>query len=487
MKTVNQTVEKKSRPVKVLQIGEGVLLRGFIDFMIDVANEKGLFDGSVQVVKPRAGGSLKALKEQDCIYTIMLRGKKDGLVHVEKRIITSIADAVHPYDEYEKYAAFAKSPDLRFFISNTTEAGIFYDDSDKYSLTPPNSFPGKLTKFLYERFKHFKGTMDKGLYIIPTELIENNGDRLLDCCKKLAKLWDLGDEFASWLEGANTFCNTLVDRIVTGYPKDEIDEIQKDIGYIDTQFAIGEPFGLWVIECPSFEALAKEFPLDKAGEPTIFTDDHVPYRERKIRVLNGAHTASVLAAYLSGKDIVLDMMKDDTLRAFFNKAVYDEIVPMVPLPESEAKEFADSVVERFENPFIKHNLLAISVNSTLKFKTRILPTIKDYYAKKNSLPPYLCFSLAALMAFFSGEKVDGKLVGKRDGVSYDLDDDPAVLEFFELNGGKDAKEFVTAYLCREDFWGEDLTKIPGFVDAVAGALQNIRDNGMRKAVEKIVK
>jgi len=486
MKPINQTVEKKSRPVKVLQIGEGVLLRGFIDQMIDIANEKGLFDGSIQIVKPRAGGSVQALKDQNGIYTVMLRGKKDGSIHVEKRIITSIADAVHPYDDYEKYAAFAKSPDLRFFISNTTEAGIVYDESDQFSLTPPNSFPGKLTKFLHDRYEHFGGAQEKGLYIIPTELVENNGDQLLSCCKKLAKLWGLSDEFIIWLENANIFCNTLVDRIVTGYPADKIEEIEKEVGYTDTQFVIGEPFGLWVIECPNPEALSKELPLDKAGEPTIFTDNHVPYRERKIRVLNGAHTATVLAAYLSGKDIVLEMMKDKNLRSFFNKVVYGEIVPMVPLPENEVKEFADSVVERFENPFIKHSLLAISVNSISKFSARILPTLKDYYAKNISLPPYLCFSLASLVAFYSGEMVDGKLVGKRGSDSYPINDEPAVLEFFATNGDKGAKDLISAFLKSEDFWGEDLTSIPGFVDTVADALQSIRDNGMSSALENIL-
>jgi len=487
MVSVNKSFDKTERPVTVLQYGEGNFLRGFADPMIDIANEKGLFNGNVQIIKPISFGSIDSLVEQDCIYTVMLRGKQDGVTHVEKRVITSIAGAVDPFRDYEAYAAFAHSPELLYIISNTTEAGIVYDDKDDISLCPPNSFPGKLTKFLYERFLHFKGAGDKGVTILPGELIDNNGKQLLECCEKLAVLWGLPVKFVDWLLNANVFCNTLVDRIVTGYPADEIDAIEKELGYSDKQLVVGEPFALWVIESSNPNDLAKELALDKAGMPVIFTDDYVPYRERKVRVLNGAHTSSVLAAYLSGLDTVGDMMKDDALRKFLNKTVYEEIVPMVPLPESDVKAFADSVFERFENPFIKHSLLAISMNSTSKFKARILPTILDTYNKDGSLPLNLCFSLAALMAFFSGEKVDGKMVGTRDGVTYNLNDDVHVLEFFAANKDKSSKDFVSAYLSREDFWGEDLTKVSGFVDAVAGALQSIRDNGMRSTVEKLVK
>lgn len=483
MVSVNKTIDKVFRPVSVLQYGEGNFLRAFVDQMIDVANEKGKFNGSIQIVKPISYGSVESLNNQDGIYTVLLRGKMDGATFVEKRVITSIAGAVDPFTDYETYSAFAHNPELRFIVSNTTEAGIVYDDSDDINLTPPKTFPGKLTKFLYDRFKHFNGTVDKGLIILPVELIENNGASLLQCCLSLTVLWDLPDEFRSWLNDANIFCNTLVDRIVTGYPADEIDSIEKELGYNDKLIVVGEPFALWVIESPKPEVVAQELPLDKAGVPVIFTDNITPYKERKVRVLNGAHTSSVLAAYLCGLNFVGDMMKDETMRKFLNEAVYDEIVPMVPLPESDVKAFADSVMERFENPFIKHSLLAISLNSVSKFKARILPTILDTYAKEGSLPMRLCFSLAALMAFYNGEKGDGKLVGKRDGTPYDIIDDAPVLEFFAANKDMEAVEFAAAFLKREDFWGEDLTKITGFVDIVGKALQSIRDNGMRRAVE----
>jgi len=454
--------------------------------MVDVAVEKGLFDASVQIVKPIAYGSVEALNAQDCVYTLMLRGKKDGETFVESRVITSVAGAVDPFSDYETYAAFTFSPELRFIVSNTTEAGIVFDESDDINLTPPKSFPGKLTKFLYQRYKHFNGASDKGLIILPVELIEDNGKQLLDCCQSLVRLWGLPGDFGDWLVNANIFCNTLVDRIVTGFPSDEIDAIEKELGYSDKQLVVGEPFTLWVIETSKPDVVAKELQLNKAGMPVVFTDNIVPYRERKVRVLNGAHTSSVLAAYLCGLDFVGDLMKDETMRAFLNAAVYDEIVPMVPLPESDVRAFADSVMERFENPFIKHSLLAISLNSVSKFKARILPTILDAYDKKGSLPSHLCFSLAALMTFYSGDKGDGKLVGERDGVSYDIVDDAPVLEFFASHKGMEADEFVTAFLKRDDFWGKDLTRVDGFVDAVTGALRSIRENGMRGAVALLV-
>jgi len=486
MISVNDTVKKVGRPVTVLQYGEGNFLRAFVDFFIDVANEKGLFNGSVQIIKPIPHGSLDSLTNQDCVYTVMLRGKKDGATHVEKRIVTSVAGATDPFAEYEEYASIAKSPDLKLIISNTTEAGIVFDDSDDIALNPPNSFPGKLTKFLFERFKHFDGAADKGLMILPVELIENNGSELLGCCKKLVKQWDLPAGFSDWLSNANTFCDTLVDRIVTGYPTDEIETIEKELGYKDAGLVVGEPFALWVIESSSPDEIAKALPLDKAGLPVVFTKDHKPYKERKVRVLNGAHTSSVLAAYLSGLDTVGDMMKDETMRAFLNTTVYGEIVPMVPLPEDDVKAFADSVMERFENPFIKHNLLAISLNSVSKFKARILPTILDTYSKNGSIPTNLCFSLAALMAFYSGEKGDGKLVGNRSGSSYDIVDDETVMEFFAISKDKPVHEFVTAFLSHKDFWGRNLTEIPGFVEKVSGSLKSIRDNGMRTAVDTLL-
>lgn len=486
MEALYKRISKTPRPITILQYGEGNFLRGFVEYMVDIANEKGLLNGGVQIIKPIPMGSIEPLRAQDCVYTVLLRGKKDSEVYTEKRIITSVAGVVDAYSEYERYAAFAENPELRFIISNTTEAGIVYDETDDIKLSPPKSYPGKLTKFLFDRYNHFNGAADKGFIILPVELIEKNGEKLLECCLKLANLWCLSDGFKAWLTDANIFCNTLVDRIVTGYPKDEAAELEKELGYEDKMIVTGEPFALWVIESKNPEAVAREFPLDKAGLPVIFTADLQPYRERKVRILNGAHTSSVLAAYLAGLNTVEDMMKDKQMRSFIERAVYTELAPMVPLPQGEVKTFADSVIERFENPFIKHNLLSISLNSISKFKARVLPTILETQSKINTLPKALCFSLAALMAFYRGDKADGKWIGRRNGDVYEISDDAAVLDFFAANKNLPANEFTSAFLARADFWGGDLTAVPGLAAAVAESLQSIYDNGIRGAMETLL-
>lgn len=488
MQPVNEAISKTERPVKILQYGEGNFLRAFVEYMIDIANEKNLFNGSVQLVKPIAFGSLDALRAQDCVYTVVLRGIKDGIESVEKRIIACVDGATDSISEYEAYAAFAKNPDLRFVVSNTTEAGIVYDENDYIALCPPKSYPGKLTKFLYERFIYFNGAQDKGLIILPVELIEKNGAMLKEACLKLAALWNLPQNFSAWLTNHNIFCNTLVDRIVTGYPKDEAAELENELGYTDSLIVTGEPFALWVIECEDPDAVAREIPLDKAGLPVIFTKNLQPYRERKVRILNGAHTSSVLAAYLSGLDTVGDMMKDETMRAYLTRAVYGELAPMVPLSAEEVSKFADSVMERFENPFIKHNLLSIALNSVSKFKARVLPSILDITEKTGALPNALCFSLAALMEFYSGDLgADGKFTAKRGNDTYEIMDDAPVLKFFAENKNLSTDMFVEAFLKREDFWGMDLSQIPGLTGVVSNNLQSIKDNGMRSAVEMLLK
>jgi len=474
MKPVNQVIRKNKLPVKILQYGGGNFLRGFAQYMIDVANEKQLFGGSVQIVKATASGSsFEALKAQDCVYTLVLRGRRGGAVYLEKRIITCLAGVCSAYDEYGAYAEFAKSPELRFILSNTTESGIVFDQSDRIEMEPPNSYPGKLTKFLYERFQHFDGAQDKGLIILPTELIEKNGGTLKEYCLKLAALWALPAAFASWLTGCNTFCNTLVDRIVTGYPKDDAQALEGELGYSDKFLLAGEPFAFWAIESDDPAAIARELPLDKAGLPVVFSRDIQPYKERKVRLLNGAHTSSVFAAYLSGLETVGDMMKDPLMRKFLEAAVFDEIAPMVPLPADEVKSFADSIIERFENPFIRHNLLSITLNSVSKFKARLLPTILETQAKTGVLPKLLCFTLASLIAFYRGSGEDCQAV-----------DDAAVLDFFAENNALPEGQIVQAFLRRADFWGQDLTWVPGLADAVTGGLESIRGNGMRGAVER---
>lgn len=486
MKLNKRITSKTERPVKVLQYGTGNFLRGFAIPMIDIANEAGVFDGNIFIVKPTpSAGEVAQFRQQDCMYTVILRGTKNGEPCLERRVITSVADVVHAYREYDKYSVLAGSPDLRFIVSNTTEAGIVYDNRDDIDLNPPNTFPGKLTKFLFERYQAFDGAMDKGLIIIPLELIERNGETLREYCIKLANLWGLPKRFILWLTEANTFCNTLVDRIVTGYPADEADYLARKLGYLDEFMVVGEPFAQWVIESDGSQ-VADEFPLDKAGLPVIFTSDLSSYRAQKVRLLNGTHTALALAAYLSGLNTVLEMMNDKIMREFVEKVIYEEIAPTVPFSADLVLTYADSVIERFENPFIKHNLLAISINSIAKFKARILPIIIEIYEQKGALPRLLCFALAALMEFYDGEQRDGKFIGMRSGEPYEILDDPAVLAFFIQNRFLTPNEKVRAFLARADFWDEDLTNIKDLPALVTEALQSIRDDGMQGALHKVL-
>lgn len=484
METLNRKkTGKVERPIRVLQFGEGNFLRAFVDYMIDIANEQGKFDGDVVLVKPIEFGSLDRFHEQECQYTVQLRGIVDGEPKRINRVVTSVADAVDAYGEYEKYADYAKLDTLRFIVSNTTEAGIVYDDTDRLEMNPPKTYPGKLTKFLYERYKHFNGAMDKGLVMLPVELIDDNGIHLKECVQKFAELWKLEDEFKTWLNEACVFTSTLVDRIVTGYPRDEAEELCKEFGYQDNLIVTGEPFALWVIE--SDKDISKEFPLPDAGLPVIFTDNQKPYKQRKVRILNGAHTSFVLASYLCGNDIVLESMQDELVLNFMKSTIFDEVIPTLTLPKQDLLDFAEAVITRFNNPYVKHALLSISLNSVSKWRARCMPSFLGYIEKEGKLPEHLTFSLAALMAFYTGSEIrDKALIGHRDGAEYNILDDASVLEFFAENSGKDAGEYAHAVLSNTAFWGEDLSEISGVEDAVTSYMTDIRALGMRKAMEK---
>jgi tagaturonate reductase len=482
---LNKQISNPSdRPVRVVQFGEGNFLRAFADYMIDIANEKGLFNGSIVILKPIEGGSLEAFHEQDCQYTLALRGKQDGKEIVENRVITSVKDAVSIYDEYKKFMELAKIDTLRFIISNTTEAGIVYDDKDEFAAKPPRTYPAKLTKFLYERYRYFSGANDKGCIILPVELIDDNGVVLKECVLKYAKLWRLGELFIRWLLSSCIFCSTLVDRIVTGFPKQEAADIWQQFGYQDNLLDTAEPFGLWVIE--SEKEIREELPLDKAGLPVIFTDNQKPYKQRKVRILNGAHTSFTLASYLAGNDTVLESMQDELIRQFMMSVLFEEVIPTLTLPKKESTDFADSVIERFENPFIRHELLSISLNSVSKWKARCLPSLQDYVCLHRKLPRHLVFSLAALMSFYTGsEWKEECLIGERSGNAYLIKDDREVLEFFAETSKLPADQFVKAYLSSRSFHGQDLSEIPDLCDKTAEYLENIRKLGMREALKRL--
>jgi len=482
----------KELPEKVLQFGEGGFLRGFVDWMFDKLINKDLFDGKVVVVQPIQHGMVNMLNDQDGAYTLLLRGIQNGKRVEEKSIITSISRGINPYTEYEEYIKCASNPDLRVIISNTTEAGIAYDPTDTIDDKPQKSYPGKLTAFLYKRYQAFNGDPSKGMIIIPCELIERNGDNLKKIVFRLAGEWKLEPAFIEWLEKHNYFLNSLVDRVVTGYPRDEIQELTKAFGYEDNLVDTAEIFHLWVIE--GDKKLAEELPFTKAGLNVIWTDNMTPYRDRKVRILNGAHTMTVLAAYLYGKNTVKECMDDELISAYMKKGIFEEIIPTLNLPKDELEKFANDVLERFENPYIRHMLLSISLNSTSKFKARVLPSLLGYKEKTGKLPEVLTFSLAALMAFYKGSEIkEVSLIGDRNGEPYNITDDMPVLEMFKslwskYDGTRDSVQtLVETVLSKANMWGQDLNEVSGLTEAVTNYLYEIQTKGIGEVLEKVTR
>lgn len=459
-------------PVRVAQFGTGNFLRAFTDYMIDVANEAGVFDGDVVMVKQVPGTGPDRLAAQGGTYHVILQGKRDGKIVDEVRTITAVRGTVNPYTDYEAYQALARLDTLRFLVSNTTEAGIVYDETDKFDTLPAASYPGRLVQFLYERWKAFSGDPSKGLIILPVELIEDNGKALKACCMKLIDLWKLDEAFKQWVEEANIFTSTLVDRIVSGKSQAVSEKFPEDSMYV-----VAEPFGLWIIA--SEKDISGEFTLAEAGMPVVFTDDLKPFRERKVRVLNGTHTAMAMISYLCGVDIVADAMADPLLRKYIDRVSYEELAPAVPQPIEETREFADEVMERFENPFLNHKLLDISLNSVSKWRARDLPSVCDTLAAGKE-PKVLIFSLAALLAFDTiAEDEDGQYYGKRpDGSRYPIREDRKVVETVQVHSLEDVKKV----LADQNLWGADLSSLS---DRVYENLCAIRKDP-RAAVEALL-
>jgi len=446
------------RPVKVLQFGEGNFLRGFVNWIIDVMNEKTDFNGNVHIIQPLSMGLAPMIEKQDGLYHVLLEGIFRGDTVQESRMITSVTGAMNPFDDYNDYLALADNADLQFVISNTTEAGIAFDPLDKDRSNLPVTFPGKLTALLYRRYETFQGKKDAGLVLIPCELIEKNGEQLQFCILQYAKLWDLPQEFSQWIMEANSFCNTLVDRIVPGFPKDNIKQIQEKLGYEDNLVVMAEPFHLWVIEGP--ENLKDIFPADKAGLEVKFVNDLTPYRTRKVRILNGAHTALVPVAYLEGLRTVRESLEDKEVGKFIEDTIYSEIIPTLDLSEEELKQFAGDVLDRFRNPFIHHELASIALNSISKFKVRVLPSLLAYKEVKGQWPNNLTYSLASLIMFYNPE------------VGCPVNDDAAYCKYFEeVWTAASLETVVKQTLGRTAFWGEDLTLHAGLVDKVTEQLQ----------------
>ena len=471
----------KSYPEKVLQFGEGNFLRAFVDWMFYELNQKANFNGSVVVVQPIDKGMVNMLNDQDGLYTLYLRGLKNGNAESIHQTIDVISRGIDPYVDFNAYLQTAENPGMRFVISNTTEAGIAYNETDQPTDAPPASFPGKLTVWLNHRYKTFNGEEAKGVHIIPCELIEKNADNLKRIILQLAENWNLEEGFLTWLNTACTFSNTLVDRIVPGYPGERIAEILEELGYEDKQVVEGEHFHLWVIEAP--ESLQKELPFPSIGLDVKFVKDLTPYRTRKVRILNGAHTALVPVAYLYGIDTVREAVEHPVVGKFIRDIVFEEIIPTLDLSKEELEHFANEVMDRFRNPYIRHMLMSISLNSLSKFETRVLPSLLEYKSRMGTIPQRLAFSLAATIAFYKGTRGEESIA---------LNDDAHVLELAKnvwnkADGSKTSlHSLVSEVLAYEKVWKQDLNQVEGLADAVASHLINIEQNGMKKAIEQLI-
>ena len=447
--------EKCQLTEKFLQFGEGNFLRGFVDWMIDRLNKEADFDGGVVVVQPLAQGLIPMINEQDGLYTLYLRGLQDGQKVEETRVVDCITRGINPFENTDEFFECASNPELRYIISNTTEAGIEYKPNQNPDDFAGLTFPGRLTLFMKRRFDNKL----PGFLLLPCELIDKNGDELKACVLKYAKDFGYGDDFIKWVEEENYFTNTLVDRIVTGYPRDTASEMEKEYGYLDNIIDTAEIFHLWVIQ--GDKKYAEELPFDKIGLNVLWTDDVTPYKKRKVRILNGAQTMMVLAAHLAGLETVKEAMDDELVFNFMKTGVFDEIIPTLDLPKDELIQFANDVIERFQNPFIKHYLLSIALNSVSKYQVRVLPSVLEYIKENNKEPKCLVFSLAALIAFYRTDAAN---------------DNPDVMEFMKTAS-------VDDILSKEEYWGTDLSMLK---DSINGYLKSIEEKGIRAAMEEVV-
>lgn len=477
----------KSAPEKVMQFGEGNFLRAFVDYWFDMSNELTNWNGKCVIVTPIQSSSpvCRCLNEQDGLYTLYLRGNENGKKVDRKRVISSVSRCLDPYNAegFQAMVDFAVSDDLEFVVSNTTEAGIVYDPACRLEDRPCSSFPGKLTQVLYTRYKAGKG----GLVILPCELIDNNGRELQKCINLYVDQWNLEDDFRTYVNDKCTFCSTLVDRIVPGRIRDasELERLEQENNYHDAVLDVGEVFGVWNIEGPAW--LENKLPFKAAGLNCPVVPDVTPYKKRKVRILNGAHTGFVLGAYLGGYDIVRDCMADNTIRGYMNKMLYDEVIPTLPLDRSDLENFASAVQDRFNNPFVNHELMSISLNSTSKWKARNMPSFLEYYALMGKLPTCLTMSFAAYIAFFSNDIQElnekGLVCRRSKGNTYLCSDDRWVLEFYYDHRNSSVEELVHAVMTNQKMWGRDLTQIPGFEAATVANLKKIRTEGAIAAYE----
>lgn len=477
LKELNKhTAVKVVRPERIIQFGEGNFLRAFVDWIVSNMNEKTDFNSSVVVVQPIEKGMVEALESQDCLYHVNLQGLENGEVINSYRLVDVISRALNPYTNFDSFLQLAEQPEMRFVISNTTEAGIAFDPSCRLTDAPAASYPGKLVQLLYHRYKHFNGDRSKGLIIFPCELIFLNGHKLKEVIRQYIELWKLEDDFRKWFEEACAVYATLVDRIVPGFPKKEIANIQQHLGYADNMVVQGEAFHLWVIEAPA--SVAEEFPADKAGLNVLFVPSEEPYHERKVTLLNGPHTVLSPVAFLSGINIVRDACQHPVVGKYILRVMFDELLPTLNLPEAELRQFAGSVLERFNNPFVDHQVTSIMLNSFSKFETRDLPGLKTYLKRKGCLPEGLVMGLAAIIVYYKGGK-------RADGTEIVPKDMPEVLALLQKAWQADTPRTVAETVLKADFiWKEDLNSIPGLTDMLTAYIDGIQQKGMLTVVEE---
>ena len=464
----NHTISKRNAyPIRIMQFGGGNFLRAFADWMIEELNEKTAFNGTVAVVKPTERGTYKALRQQDGLFHVILNGVKEGNFFTQKKLITCVQQVVHPYQEWEAYLKLAENPELRFIISNTTEAGIAFNNTDTYDACPPHEFPAKLTRWLYHRFEYFAGDNSKTCIFLPLELVAQNGDLLKKCMLQYAELWKLGQDFKNWIN-AQTFCNTLVDRIVSGFPKEKAAHLQKKLGVKDDLMVVGEYYHSWIIEAP--KPIQKELPFSATDLNVKFVDDLDIHRKIKVRILNGAHTSMVSVGYLAGARTVLEVMENTAVHSFIEKELLEEILPILDFREKEKQAFTQDVLNRFRNPALQHQLLDIALNSTSKFVSRLLPSLIDYYQNFEKIPPRIAFVLAALIRFYKGTWKGEKIP---------LKDAPERLVYFNkiwTQYGESLEKLSAEVLGNSDLWGMDLTEINGLKEMVTHYLVKINND-----------
>ena len=493
MKALNKlTAPKAVAPEKIIQFGEGNFLRAFVDWIIWNMNQKTNFNASVAVVQPIDRGMAEWLNGQDCLYHVNLQGRLNGEAINSLERIDVISRALNPYSQNAAFMALADQPEIRFVISNTTEAGITFDPTCKFTDAPASSYPGKLVQLLYRRYKTFEGDPKKGLILMPCELIFLNGHHLKDCIRKYIELWK--DDFATdyegfkeWFEKYNYVCATLVDRIVPGFPRKDIAAIQEKVGYADNLVVQAEIFHLWVIEKPenmSIEQLREEFPAEKAGLHVLIAESEKPYHERKVTLLNGPHTVLSPVAYLSGINIVRDACNDPVIGKYIHKVQFEELMETLNLPMEELRQFASDVLERFNNPYVDHQVTSIMLNSFPKFETRDLPGLKTYLERKGELPKGLVLGLAAIITYYKGGT-------RADGAPIQPNDAQEIMDLLQqLWATGCTRKVAEGVLGATDvIWKESkqkLNEIPGLTDMVASCLDSIQEEGMIETVKSIL-